>query len=370
MLNKLKRKILLFLGNPQIAGFNPRQAKSFLIFPAGALGDALVVTPLIRDLRKKYPFAKIYVMTRKRNADIFRENPFITACIDYKIRSFIKLRNQIDVFADFNIFIRIKSFILYRILNPKYFITHYKEPVLGLTEKDFSVYKNYVCPSLRIHTLEIYISYFKEFGVEYDGKGYDLQIGQRYLQNAEAFWKKNKIRIIFNIFGSYLLLDEALSGAVIKDICARYDGKIDIALLWQKDTKDLVLPLLSSDKDCLSRNCRLTLETNVKQLFALIKTADLVISIDTGVVHIAGAFNKNQVSFFSPSKSVEWAPLGKNTRIALCSSRLAGKKSVYSFDCKEAFDKIDSAIGEMQAFDKILPAISEIATEKDNVIYI
>jgi len=51
-------------------------------------------------------------------------------------------------------------------------------------------------------------------------------------------------------------------------------------------------------------NClNITGMTTVRQLMALVNKSDYVVSVDTGVLHIAGAFNKKTVAIFGPIKA-------------------------------------------------------------------
>jgi len=336
MLNNIKRKILLFLGNPKLPdNFDIKKAKNFLLYPSAGIGDSIVFTPAIRNLKKKYPDSNIIVMTCKRNEAVFKQNPYISSIVPYSVRTFLKYRNKIDVFMDLNIFIREKTFILYRILNPKLLLTGYKESVLGLTEKDFSYYRNYKPPREQ-HTYKTFINYLDFLNVTDDGKGYDIFLKEDDVITADKFWEKGKIRILVNLFGAYKVLDKEGVLYLIRNIYDKFKNKVDFVLTWDEKTKEHI----ESVTACNS-TVRLSYKTNVEQLFALVKTADLIISIDTGITHIASAFSKHQIAFYEQANILGWAPLNKESVTILCNTipGFIGKKKLYKFDQEEALNK-------------------------------
>ncbi len=51
--------------------------------------------------------------------------------------------------------------------------------------------------------------------------------------------------------------------------------------------------------------------TSIIEMAGLLQQANLVVSIDTSAIHIAGAVNTPTISIFGPSSPVNWAPRGK-----------------------------------------------------------
>src|SRR5665647_24255 len=50
----------------------------FLIIRFSSIGDIVLTTPVIRCLRKKYPAAEIYFLTKKKFAGIVESNPYLS----------------------------------------------------------------------------------------------------------------------------------------------------------------------------------------------------------------------------------------------------------------------------------------------------
>ncbi|MBI5238206.1 MAG: glycosyltransferase family 9 protein [Deltaproteobacteria bacterium] len=66
-----------------IRGFSPEAVKNILVVSSTAIGDTLLSTPAIRAVRERYPDAKITALLNKDNIELFRNNPRIDVIIPY-----------------------------------------------------------------------------------------------------------------------------------------------------------------------------------------------------------------------------------------------------------------------------------------------
>jgi len=65
-------------------------------------------------------------------------------------------------------------------------------------------------------------------------------------------------------------------------------------------------PIVVGTQEFDFHNCiNLQKRTNIRQLFAIVNQADYVITVDTSVLHIAGAFDKKTIALFGPIRP-EW----------------------------------------------------------------
>lgn len=328
----LLKKILLFLGNRTNAqDFDLKASHSFLIRPIGAgIGDAVVLTHFIRNLKKAYPKADIYVMPSARNVSVFCGNPYITKVYPYSLLSFIKLRGKVDTFIDFTTYIKVKNFISYIILGQKATVTAFRHSKCGLTEKDFSYYRLYKPLDFNRPYSKVFLDLASPLGLSDDGGGYDLYPSAPALEQAEAFWENGKIKILLNLFGTSKELSRGEIASLINKICAEFKNA-DIALLWDKNTEREAASFAAL---CGARLCQ---RTTVEDIFALCSSSDLIISVDTATVHIAAALKKPLLAFFEKNIYAQWMPpIGKN-EIIFCSIKPAKGRAEYCFDSKDAF---------------------------------
>lgn len=63
--------------------FNPDEVKNILVVSSTAIGDTLMSTPAIRAIRQRYPKAKIIAHFNIKNMELFENNPHIDGIIPY-----------------------------------------------------------------------------------------------------------------------------------------------------------------------------------------------------------------------------------------------------------------------------------------------
>ncbi|ACI21547.1 glycosyltransferase family 9 protein [Thermodesulfovibrio yellowstonii] len=63
--------------------FNPDEVRNILVVSSTAIGDTLMSTPAIRAIREKYPKAKIIAHFNVKNMELFENNPHIDGIIPY-----------------------------------------------------------------------------------------------------------------------------------------------------------------------------------------------------------------------------------------------------------------------------------------------
>lgn len=82
--------------------------------------------------------------------------------------------------------------------------------------------------------------------------------------------------------------------------------------------------------------------TSLRELFALIEMSSLVITNDSGPLHIASCYEKNIVAFYGPETPVVYGPLNGNSLVfyssslycSPCLSVFDNKRSLYHETCK------------------------------------
>lgn len=69
--------------NVDLKYFNPNKVKNILVVSSTAIGDTLLSTPAIKAVRERYPHAKIIAHFNKANMEMFENNPHIDGIIPY-----------------------------------------------------------------------------------------------------------------------------------------------------------------------------------------------------------------------------------------------------------------------------------------------
>lgn len=67
-----------------ISSFDPGAVKNILLVSSTAIGDTLLSTPAIRAVRKRYPEARIIALFNEANKELFEDNPNIDGVVTYR----------------------------------------------------------------------------------------------------------------------------------------------------------------------------------------------------------------------------------------------------------------------------------------------
>ncbi|OVE76122.1 hypothetical protein BVX98_06490 [bacterium F11] len=66
--------------------------------------------------------------------------------------------------------------------------------------------------------------------------------------------------------------------------------------------------LIQSIRDGYENELKMLPATNIRQMAAIIKRAQFVVSLDSGVMHIAVAMNTSTVTIYGPTRPIDWNP--------------------------------------------------------------
>jgi lipopolysaccharide heptosyltransferase II len=267
------------------------QQLRILIIRLSSMGDIILSTALVRMLRNKFPKATIDFLCAKQFSEIFAHNPHLNTVLKYdKDKSssdiiswrneYIKQNGKYDILIDLQNNLRSKIF-RGGIYEDSYEIKKNRFRKLGLVffKRRFGQFKQIP---------EIYMEAFKSLEVKDDGIGLELWLkndGNEYPHNrfekkkyrkiafapgAHHFtkrWPPEKfVRLIFMVKERYKQTEIVLVG-----------GKADKAIT------DVILAKTDMNViDCTS-------SASILKTAEVIDECDLLITNDTGVMHIAAA---------------------------------------------------------------------------------
>jgi len=258
-----------------------------LIIRFSSIGDIVLTTPVIRNLRKKFPQATLHYLTKKKFAGIVTSNPYLDKVLlleddlGQTIRQ-IKEENYdeiIDLHHNLRT-LRIKSAL------PK--ARFYSFNKLNIEKWMYVNLKINLMPHQ--HIVDRYMATFKHLGVSNDGLGLD------YFIPKEDEIKEGDIPF------------SHLQGYVAIAIGAAHNTKkLPVEKLQELVEKINYPIILLGGKDDFLNGEKIAARDAIKIYnacgkFSLNESADivrnskLVISHDTGLMHIAAAFKKNILS--------------------------------------------------------------------------
>ena len=290
---------------PQIWKYHkntPEKFESILIIRPGGIGDAVLLLPALNALKATFPDSQIDVLCEKRNADVFSLSKETNRIYLYdKVSSLFQcLSSKYDVVIDTEQWHRLSAVVAYLTRAPirigfrtneriKLFTHH-----IPYSHDDYEVYSFF-------HLIEPLINITHHFNV------YEPFIDishSMYPHPLSGLKKEDKLIAIF-------------PGTSIKQKRWGGDkfGKVARSLYAIGHT--IVIFGSSADRDNAERikkyvaNCiDLTGKTNLRDVAAVLKMSKVLITTDTGLMHLAYAVGTPTVSLFGPSIEKKWAPKG------------------------------------------------------------
>ena len=262
--------------------------KKILIIRFSSIGDIVLTSPIVRCLNLQTK-AKIHYLTKYKYLDLVQYNPHIEKVYtfndnDFKILNLLKLENYdliIDLHNNF------KSFYIKRYLNIKTYTTkkHIFKKFL-LLYCGINLFKNHVVD--RYFETLFKMNIFKDkLGLDYffnPGTSVNFNTNQKYLA--------------WCIGASYI--QKQVSEKQIIEVCNNLS--VPIVLLGGLKERDMGTRILQSCNDAQIYNfCG---HASFSESAFLIKKSFLVLTNDTGLMHIAASYKKNIISFWGCTKPV------------------------------------------------------------------
>lgn len=291
--------------------------KRILIINVNWLGDVLFSTPFIRAVRKKYPADYIACMVVPRCKPILELNPNIDEIIVYdedaehktisgKIRLISTLRSKkFDA-----------AFILHRSLTRALitFLSGIKIRIgYGTKGRGFLLTHAVSEPPRNIHKVDYFLNIAESSGIEKSGRDYEFFISDRDRMAVDGMLAKMRIGmkdrlVVINPGGNWDPKRWPKENfARVADYLAE-GQKIKIVINGAAKDRDLAEDINLSMMEKAAILCG---KTSIKQLGALMERADLVISNDSGPMHIAASMKRPVLALFGPTSHEITGPCGK-----------------------------------------------------------
>jgi heptosyltransferase-2/heptosyltransferase-3 len=299
-----------------------------IINPFG-IGDVLFTTPLIRNIRERFPDIYIGYVCNIRTAEILKANPYIDTVFVYErdyYRNLVK-KSKIKCLKEFIMFLKsIKkdkfelaidlslgreySFFCWLIGIKRRIGFNFKDRGIFLTNKiNIDGYNDR-------HIVEYYLDLLRYIRIDYKNSNLDLFIPDK-INN----WS-NEFLIEQGVSNDDILISIVPGGGASwgKDASMKHWPLRNFAKLANRLSEDYNVKILimgdSKDKDlCLEVANRMRAKaiqccgkTNIMEFAGLLRRCKLVITNDGGPLHIAVALGAKTVSIFGPVDDRVYGP--------------------------------------------------------------
>lgn len=259
----------------------------FLIIRFSSIGDIVLTTPVVRCLRKQLPGAEIHFLTRQAFRGMVATNPYIdkvhvlgdsfelmlhelqTEEYDYIIDLHHNLRTlRIKRFLK-----KVKAFSFHKLNIEKFVLTNLK--INMLPDK---------------HIVDRNLETVRSFGIQDDGQGLDYFIPEADVVDNNDLPTSHLHGYIAVVIGA-ALATKKLPVHKLKELCAALDHPL--ILLGGKEDQEDGKAIASVDEVKIYNACG---KFSLNESADLVRRSKLVITHDTGLMHIAAALQKPIIS--------------------------------------------------------------------------
>lgn len=290
--------------------------KRILVVNVNWLGDVIFSAPIFKALKESYPEVRISCLAVPGVKEVLESIPDIDEIIVYDERA-----HRWNLLAKLGLVWKLRrrhfdaAFLLHRSLTRALlvyfagipqrvgydakgrgrFLTHRTEPLDG-----------------QVHRSGYYLNIIESYGIKVNDRQCQLKTSSEAEEDIKKILESKGIReddhiIIINPGGNWNLKrwpPENFS-RLISGLLERFNVKIIVSGAKKDVSFVKKINSLTSNEAI-----NLTGKTNLKQLMALMKKADLVISGDSGPLHIANSVGTKVVGLFGPTKPKITGPKG------------------------------------------------------------
>lgn len=278
----------------------------FLIIRFSSIGDIVLTTPVIRNLKNQVEGAVIHYLTKPQYSSILENNPYVDKV--HVLKSYKEtIRELKDEGFDYIIDLH-NNLRTWRFKN-RLKILDFSFPKLNWEKYQMVRFKKNKLPD--IHIVDRYLKTVYLFDVDNDNKGLDYFIPESDKINISDFLKtENTEFIAYAIGGQHFT--KKLPVNKISELCSKINKPI--ILLGGKEDFENGEKIAQENSHCINLCGKL----NLNQSASIVEQAYFVISHDTGLMHIAAAFKKNIASIWGntiPEFGMYPYQAGKNCKI-------------------------------------------------------
>ncbi len=272
--------------------------KKILVIKPRAIGDVLLSTPVLPNLREEFPGAQIDFLVEKFASDVMIDNPFIDNVIsfDTKMQSSISIikyvrKNRYNLIID--LFANPRTAIITMLSGTKYRVG------FPFKWRKFA-YNILVHPrSGEVHNVEFNLDAIRRLGIPIKFKNPTFYLNDMVKKFADSFLSSHNLPprkfITINIGGGWEIKRLPMSKLI--EICDLIHAKLhsSVVILYGPSEKNEATQITEST------NAILAPPTSLHEMGAIMKESLLLITNDSGPMHIAAALGVPTLVIFGPT---------------------------------------------------------------------
>ncbi len=281
------------------------------------IGDVLLSTPLVSNLKKSFPDAKIDIALNKGTEDMMTLNPNVNNVIIYDRKKIKSQKGIKRVFDEISFALNIRSKRYDMVINTTEgdrgsqiaFISKAKIKIGYKNKKNIllkNIFDKILPPQGLRHTIETNLDVLRVLNLPIANKKVEIYWSEDNKKEVDSLLKeKNFIHIHPVSRWLFKCIDDKTMAKII-DFCENeLKTKVVLTSAPIKQELDKISSILNY---CKTKPINLTGKLTLKQTACLNKKAKFFIGVDTAIMHISAANNIPVLAFFGPSGADHWGP--------------------------------------------------------------
>ncbi len=321
--------------------------RKILYTPPRGIGDIMFSLPLLHSLRNAYPRAQIYVPIPKDKKNVIELVGFLEQTPRYLPKpgedNLAMERWQASVRCDTK-----EKYRLERLIYEKYL--YGEDYDLALIPKDFKI-RAIDCPiqvneeDLRrrgiktndVHMVDRFLGFTDYLEIK-KFLCFELGIGKDKEISLNSRWKieSGNPYVVLNLgasLGRKIWSDQGYKDTALWCL----NNGFNVVLVGDKDCFNRALDIQGADGRIFNTVLREGYSFNLENLARLASRASIVISPDTGILHVADAAGAKVIGLFGPTSPLKYAPYNNRNNVI---SRYNSDQNVQNISSKEVIKKL------------------------------
>lgn len=262
--------------------------KKILVLRFSSIGDIVLTTPVLRCLKTQKPDLEIHYATKIQYQSVLSANPFISKIHTLEHSDSMLIQNLkrenfdciIDLHHNLRTYkikraLKIKSFAFKKLNIEKWLLVNFKINKLP-----------------HIHIVDRYLKTVENLGVVNDGKGLDYFIPEQAIVNITSLPNQFHKHYSCVVIGA-MHATKKLPLHKLIELVNKIQGPI--ILIGGKEDMNEGEIVASTAPERIYNACG---KYSINQSASIIQQAEKIITHDTGMMHIAAAFNKHIISIW------------------------------------------------------------------------
>jgi ADP-heptose:LPS heptosyltransferase len=259
-----------------------------LIIRFSSIGDIVLTTPVIRCLKKQLPEAEVHYLTKANFRAVLEANPYIDKLhyLQDDLEAVIASLQPENFDYVIDLHHNLRTMRVKKALDKKAFSFN----KLNIQKFIYTTVKLNFLPN--VHIVDRYLETVQSLGVKNDGRGLDYFIPETDKVKESDIPAGHLAGYIGVVIGA-AHNTKKLPIHKLKELCSRIEHPI--ILLGGKEDRDNGEQIASDDPHRIYNSCG---KFNINESADLVRRAKLIITHDTGLMHIASAFKKPIISIW------------------------------------------------------------------------